>query len=197
MVTSDSVDDSAHSRRRTQGFVAASRRIKGPTWYSNSPQRANAPHFTSSPASRWVVDTDRPGAADLLESHYWTLIRECPENYHGPPGHSGRGALRTPTCHEPLLNSALYFDRSTGSSVAELRCAPPAVAALELRRRRRTGRRPADQRGREETGLDRAGVPTDSRDECAAGQFAHPCAVAVDRGERQALQAFLENTVLS
>ena len=101
----------------------------------------------------------------------------------GPAGHSGRGPSQRPPATNPLLNSALYFDRSTGCSAAELRCTS-AIAVQGLRRRRRTGRRPADQRGREETGLDRADVPTDSRDEGAASELAHLGVVSVDCCDR-------------
>ena len=72
-----------------------------------------------------------------------------------------------------------------------------AVAVQGLRRRRRTGRRPADQRGREETGLDRAGVPTDSRDEGAAGELAHLGAVSVDCCDRQAGQPGVRRVVVT
>src|SRR4051812_50016375 len=63
------------------------------------------------------------------------------------------------------------------------------TASDGLQRRRRTGRRSADQRGREETGLDRAGVPSDPRDEGPAGELAPLGVVAVDRRDRQAGRA--------
>ena len=59
--------------------------------------------------------------AELLKTHYWTLIRERPENHHGPPGYSGRGALRRPPATN-LSSLGPLLHRSTGSSVAELRC---------------------------------------------------------------------------
>jgi len=137
----------------------------------------------------WDRHREDPTARPPRELLRRALRPDCQNRTHRPhPAWPGRsqwtGSLPTPTCHEPsppfgsLLRSQ-YWLLSSGAAMHT-----SAIAVQRLRRRRRTGRRPGDQRGREETGLDRAEVPTDSRDEGAASELAHLGVVSVDCCDR-------------